>query len=133
MKRSLALACFSLFALMVIDNHRVVLGPTGLAIVGGGQAMAADIARPAPPPVAALCSVPFSVLSVPSRVSSVPSKTYSRSNRFFVEFRARNATSYGHMYVMYGEVNERREVIRSEIAGFFPAGDSRNCENCSVY
>ena len=73
------------------------------------------------------------VWSVPSSVSSVPSKTYSRSNRFFVEFRARNATSYGHMYVMYGEVNERREVIRSEIAGFFPAGDSRNCENCSVY
>ena len=53
--------------------------------------------------------------------------------RFFVEFRARNAASYGHMYVMYGEVNARREVIRSETAGFFPAGDSRTCENCSVY
>src|SRR5436305_9006950 len=64
---------------------------------------------------------------VPSNtsVSSVPSNTYSRSKRYFVEFRARNAASYGHMYVMYGEVNERREVIRSEIAGFFPAGDSR--------
>jgi hypothetical protein len=54
MKRSLALVCLSLFALVVMDNHRVVLGPTGLAIVGGGQAMAADIARPAPPPVAAV-------------------------------------------------------------------------------
>jgi len=53
--------------------------------------------------------------------------------RFFVEFRARNAASYGHMYVMYGEVNARREVIKSETAGFFPAGDSRTCENCSVY
>lgn len=53
--------------------------------------------------------------------------------RFFVEFRARNAASYGHMYVMYGEVNARREVIRSEIAGLFPSGDSRTCENCSVY
>jgi len=76
------------------------------------------------------------VLPVPSNtaaVSSVPSNTYSRSKRFFVEFRARNAASYGHMYVMYGEVNERREVIRSEIAGFFPAGDSRTCANCSVY
>ncbi len=37
------------------------------------------------------------------------------------------------MYVMYGEVNAQREIIRSETAGFFPAGDSRNCENCSVY
>jgi hypothetical protein len=54
MKRSLAPACLALFALVVMDNHRVVLGPTGLAIVGGGQAMAADIARPAPPPVAAV-------------------------------------------------------------------------------
>jgi hypothetical protein len=53
--------------------------------------------------------------------------------RYFVEFRARNAASYGHMYVMYGEVNDRHEVIRSEIAGFFPAGDSRDCLNCSVY
>lgn len=65
--------------------------------------------------------------------ASAPSNKYSPSRRFFVEFRARNAASYGHMYVMYGEVNERHEIIRSEIAGFFPAGDSRNCENCSVY
>lgn len=65
--------------------------------------------------------------------ASVPSNKYSPSHRFFVEFRARNAASYGHMYVMYGEVNARHEVIRSEIAGFFPAGDSRTCQNCSVY
>jgi len=65
--------------------------------------------------------------------ASVPSNKYTPSKRFFVEFRARNAASYGHMYVMYGEVNQRREVIRSEVAGFFPAGDRRNCENCSVY
>jgi hypothetical protein len=58
---------------------------------------------------------------------------YSPTKRYFVEFRARNAASYGHMYVMYGEVNERHEVIRSEIAGFFPAGDSRDCENCSAF
>ena len=45
--------------------------------------------------------------------ASVPSNKYSPSNRFFVEFRARNAASYGHMYVMYGEVNQRHEVIRS--------------------
>lgn len=53
--------------------------------------------------------------------------------RYFVEFRARNAASYGHMYVMFGEVNARHEVIKSEIAGLFPAGDTRDCENCSIY
>src|SRR6202021_406773 len=68
-----------------------------------------------------------------SATASVPSNHYSPSHRFFVEFRARNAASYGHMYVMYGEVNDRHEVINSEIAGFFPAGDSGKCVNCSVY
>jgi hypothetical protein len=53
--------------------------------------------------------------------------------RYFVEFRARNAASYGHMYVMFGEVNAHHEVIKSEIAGLFPAGDARGCENCSIY
>lgn len=53
--------------------------------------------------------------------------------RYFVEFRARNAVSYGHMYVMYGEVNSRHEIVKSEVAGFFPAGDERDCVNCSVY
>jgi hypothetical protein len=71
--------------------------------------------------------------SADAAAASVPSNKFTPSHRFFVEFRARNAASYGHMYVMYGEANERHEVVRSEIAGFFPAGDSRTCENCSVY
>jgi hypothetical protein len=71
-------------------------------------------------------------------ISTVPtlathSNNYSPRNHFFVEFRARNAASYGHVYVMYGEANARHEVIRSEIAGLGPAGDAANCLNCSVY
>ena len=75
----------------------------------------------------------FSQVGATSAPVSVPLNHYSPSHRFFVEFRARNAASYGHMYVMYGEVNDRHEVINSEIAGFFPAGDSGKCVNCSVY
>ena len=71
--------------------------------------------------------------SADTAAASVPSNKYSPSHRFFAEFRARNAASYGHMYVMYGEVNKRREVIKSEIAGFFPAGDTQTCLNCSFY
>ena len=71
--------------------------------------------------------------SADAPTASVPSNEYSPSHRFFVEFRARNAASYGHLYVMYGEVNKRREVIKSDIAGFTPAGDTQTCENCSVY
>ncbi|MGA9206750.1 MAG: hypothetical protein WB347_03050 [Terriglobales bacterium] len=58
---------------------------------------------------------------------------YTPAKRYFVEFRARHAANYGHFYVMYGEVNARQEIIRSQIAGFFPAGDARDCENCSVF
>ena len=41
--------------------------------------------------------------------ASVPSNRYTSSKPFFVEFRARNAASYGHMYVMYGEVASRSD------------------------
>jgi hypothetical protein len=51
---------------------------------------------------------------------------------YFVEFRARAAASYGHMYVFYGQVNGRGEIIKSDIAGLHPAGDANNCDNCSV-
>ncbi len=71
-------------------------------------------------------------LSAPAPAAT-HSNSYSPRNHFFVEFRARNAASYGHVYVMYGEANARHEVIRSEIAGLGPAGDAANCLNCSVY
>jgi hypothetical protein len=77
--------------------------------------------------------LPATSVSTPDPGQSKPANEYSPKNHFFVEFRARNAASYGHMYVMYGEANARHEVIRSQIAGFFPAGDAQDCENCSVY
>jgi len=82
--------------------------------------------------------VESSAAIAPSKKTSSAAKTeaaghFNPAKRYFVEFRARNAASYGHMYVMYGEVNDRQEIIRSEIAGFFPAGDKRDCVNCSVF
>jgi hypothetical protein len=76
---------------------------------------------------------PATSVSATDSVQSKPSNEYSPGNHFFVEFRARSAQSYGHMYVMYGEANGRHEVIRSQVAGFFPAGDAQDCVNCSVY
>jgi hypothetical protein len=51
---------------------------------------------------------------------------------YFVEFRARAAATYGHMYVLYGQVNGRGEIVKSDIAGLHPAGDANDCDNCSV-
>jgi hypothetical protein len=53
--------------------------------------------------------------------------------RYFVEFRGRSAANYGHLYVMYGVVNGRGEIVESKIAGLHPAGDAENCYNCSLF
>jgi hypothetical protein len=120
----------------------LLLFVVGLAAVGGVLLSSANAwefgpgANVADPPT----STSASSAAAQKRGSSAAQATatnyslnYSPVRRYFVEFRARNAASYGHMYVMYGEANERHEVVRSEIAGFFPAGDRRDCLNCSVY
>jgi hypothetical protein len=58
---------------------------------------------------------------------------HSTFKPYFIEFRSRAAASYGHMYVLYGQVNGRNEIVKSDIAGLHPAGDRNDCENCSVY
>lgn len=57
----------------------------------------------------------------------------SSSKPYFVEFRARSAATYGHMYVLYGKVNANNQIVVSDIAGLHPAGDRSDCENCSVF
>jgi hypothetical protein len=52
---------------------------------------------------------------------------------YFIEFRARSAASYGHMYVLYGRVNGSDQIVQSRIAGLHPAGDANDCFNCSVF
>jgi hypothetical protein len=56
----------------------------------------------------------------------------SSSKPYFIEFRARSAATYGHMYVIYGKVNANNQIVVSDIAGLHPAGDRNDCENCSV-
>src|SRR5271155_2354301 len=86
--------------------------------------------------VAAASTTPAASTATEKKASSagrVTSAGHSSSadsgKRYFVEFRSRNAESYGHMYVMYGVTNERHEILKSEIAGFFPAGDGQHCLN----
>jgi hypothetical protein len=52
---------------------------------------------------------------------------------YFIEFRARSAASYGHMYVLYGRVNGADQIVSSRIAGLHPAGDKADCFNCSLF
>ena len=50
MKKFLVVACLSAFALIAMDSGQVVKDPTGLAIIKGGQAQAAEMPVKAPPP-----------------------------------------------------------------------------------
>jgi len=69
----------------------------------------------------------------PKPETASPPKTAQSSYKpYFVEFRSRAAASYGHMYVIYGQLNGRGEIVKSDIAGLHPAGDANDCDNCSV-
>jgi hypothetical protein len=46
------------------------------------------------------------------------------AGRFFVDFRARTAASYGHAFIWYGRLNEHGKVGLIEVAGLHPATDS---------
>jgi hypothetical protein len=46
------------------------------------------------------------------------------AGRYFVDFRARTAASYGHAFVWYGRLNAHGKVGLIEVAGLHPASDS---------
>lgn len=75
------------------------------------------------------CAALDAVSAAQATAAKPPQSAYKP---YFVEFRARSAASYGHMYVFYGQVNGRGEIVKSDIAGLHPAGDANNCENCSL-
>jgi hypothetical protein len=44
--------------------------------------------------------------------------------RYAIEFRARYALSYGHVFVMYGPLDRKGDFVTRTVAGLHPAGDS---------
>lgn len=104
-------------------------------LIGLGLAVAAF--RPLILPASALDTSPQATAAAASELDASQTALLSARSRsshkpYFVEFRARSAASYGHMYVIYGKLNSRGEIIKSDIAGLHPAGDANDCENCSV-
>jgi hypothetical protein len=67
------------------------------------------------------------------RAPSSPESAAPSYKAYFVEFRSRHAASYGHMYVLYGQVNGHGEIVESDIAGLHPKGDANDCDNCSLF
>lgn len=106
---------------------RILVGVTLAVVLFGFGAPAANAEGATPETVTG--AIP------PVHPQERASKTKSAKSSYkpyFVEFRARSAATYGHMYVLYGRVNGRGEIVKSDIAGLHPAGDANDCENCSV-
>lgn len=115
----------------------LLFGLAMAAVLGFGApaARADDVIKTASPASVAQAKI-YHAKKTAAAAKSDKSKTARRRSiphTYFVEFRARNAATYGHMYVLYGRVNSREEIVESHIAGFFPAGDKRDCINCSVF
>jgi hypothetical protein len=65
------------------------------------------------------------VESAPDSAAALPLHATSRlAGRYFVDFRARTAASYGHAFLWYGRLNEHGKVGLIEVAGLHPASDS---------
>ena len=90
-----------------------------------------------------LVAIPFGLMAPPAiandpvaSATSSPESAAPKASRsykpYFVEFRSRAAASYGHMYVLYGQLNGQGEIVKSDIAGLHPKGDANDCENCSL-
>jgi hypothetical protein len=58
MKQLSAVACLSVLALVLMDSGHVIMGPTGLAVMGG-QALAAELPPPPPPAPVGKGKAPF--------------------------------------------------------------------------
>jgi hypothetical protein len=63
----------------------------------------------------------------PAAGTAAPATNSTEARPYFIEFRSRNAASYGHAFVLYG-----RNGTKGTIAGLHPAGDAKDCVNCSV-
>ncbi|MEK1890426.1 MAG: hypothetical protein AAAB35_23260 [Phyllobacterium sp.] len=67
-------------------------------------------------------SAATSVATTP-RATAV-AKSQQKVARYFIEFRARYALSYGHAYVIFGRVNAAGKMIDRDVAGLHPASNS---------
>ena len=53
-----------------------------------------------------------------------PSANKRHARSYFIEFRARNAQSYGHTFALYGRLDAQGKIISREVAGLHPMSES---------
>jgi len=58
------------------------------------------------------------------RATAARTKPDKPAIRYFIEFRSRNALSYGHAYVVYGRLDAHGKMIDPQVGGIHPASES---------
>jgi hypothetical protein len=102
--------------------HRVgILAALGVVTMLAGLVRIADAQDVRASMVSAKTADPSAIAAAPA---SVPKGSTRLAGRYFVDFRARTAASYGHAFVWYGRLNEHGKVGKIEVAGLHPASDS---------
>jgi len=110
-----------------IENSRrrigFLAGFCALAVAAGWQAPAAAAQGAA---VAAVSTKPDTAAPPASAARPATGRTKAEkpANRYFFEFRARTALSYGHAYVVYGRLDARGQMVDPQVAGIHPASNN---------
>lgn len=69
-------------------------------------------------PAVAVQPAPANAQTAAPKTAQKPAKPY------FIEFRARNAQSYGHTFSIFGRLNAQGKIITSQVAGLHPFTES---------
>jgi hypothetical protein len=110
-------------AAYVVPAHAQAVQVTHTAAVSDQVAAVSDAPAESTPSVHTSVHTSHSahVAATSPRRSQAPVAT---ANRFFVDFRARTAASYGHAFLWYGRTDANGKVRSVEVAGLHPATDS---------
>jgi hypothetical protein len=95
----------------------------GFCVVAIAAALHAPAAAAQGGAVAAVSATP-DVSAPPARAARAPvtrTKPDKPAIRYFIEFRARNALSYGHAFVVYGRLDPHGKMIDPQVGGIHPA------------
>jgi hypothetical protein len=95
-----------------------LFGLCALALAAGAEVPAAYAQEPAAAPEAAATKP--AQRSKPRQAAK--SSGQKAGGRYYIEFRARHALSYGHTFTMFGRLDARGEIATREVAGLHPKG-----------
>jgi hypothetical protein len=89
------------------------------------QATAQIVDEAKPKPVAAAAPPEAAQPAAPTATAmATPAAEAPQGKPYYIEFRARNAHSYGHTFSIYGRLNASGQIVSKTVSGLHPASES---------